>query len=61
MATKLASAPRGWNPPAPIAHAVTKKEAEQKARKYIKPGYRVIKKQKHTYQGKLYNYKIFVK
>ena len=47
--------------PRAIGHAKTKEEAEKKARKYIKPGYRVIKKQKHTYQGQPYNYKILVK
>ena len=47
--------------PAPVAHALTKQEAEEKARKYIKPGHRVIRKEKGVYQGKPYNYVILVK
>lgn len=47
--------------PAPIARALTKEEAEDKARKYIKPGHRVIRKEKGIYQGKPYNYVVLVK
>ncbi|MDD4985926.1 MAG: hypothetical protein PHQ43_09065 [Dehalococcoidales bacterium] len=47
--------------PAPIARAMTKEEAEDKARRYIKPGHRVVKKQHGTYQGKEYNYVVYVK
>lgn len=47
--------------PAPIARALTKKEAEEKARRYIKPGHRVIRREKGVYQGKPYNYVILVK
>ena len=46
---------------APIARTRTKAEAEKKARKYIKPGFRVIRKEKGVYQGKPYNYVVYAK
>jgi hypothetical protein len=50
-----------WSKIAPIARCRTKKEAQQKAQRYIKPGHRVIRKSKGTYQGKRYNYIVCVK
>lgn len=52
--------------PAPVGYARTKKEAEEKARKYIKPGHRLIRKVHGVgtfgaYRGKEYNYVIYVK
>ena len=46
---------------APVARCRTKKEAQQKARKYVTPGHRVIRKSKGIYQGKRYNYLVCVK
>lgn len=45
----------------PVARTKTKKEAEDKARRYIKPGHRVIKKESGVYQGKPYSYVVYVK
>ena len=47
--------------PAPVARTRTKAEAERKARKYIKPGFRGIRKEKGVYQGRPYYYVAYVK
>lgn len=47
--------------PLPVARSLTRAEAEAKAKAYIKPGHRLIRKESGVYQGKPYKYVVYVK